>query len=596
MKENIVTMVLDRASKYGSREVFRYNKIGSTDYRSINWENFVNESQMVSRALISLGFGPADNIGIFSDNRPEWLISDLGIIAMRCVVVPFYATSSKKELKYITDETKMKLIFVGNQEQYEKAVWLLSNTETLKKIIVYDPDIAPNNDFCLDWQKFINLDAGNRFEPEMKHRMQEIQPDDLFTIIYTSGTTGESKGVMLSHATMIYTFKIHDERLEVSDTDVSVCFLPLSHVFERTWSYYILYRGATNVFIDHPREIVKQLPIIKPTLMCTVPRFFEKTYEGIQVEFSKWPTIKKKIFTWSVKIGHQYSEYLSKTQKPPIGLSLKRGIANVLVLKKLRNIFGGNIKFMPCAGAAISPFLLRFFHAAGIFVNYGYGATETSATVSCFKSENYDFDTCGTIMPGIEVKIGEEGEILIKGGTVFKGYFKKPEETVETLIDGWYHSGDQGYITPTGDLVMTDRIKDLIKTSSGKYVSPQKIELLFGQDPFIEQIIAIGDNRKYITALIVPSFEILKSEAEKMGLYSMDNTELIVRKEVIEFYEKRINKIQKEFTSYEKVVRFKLMPESFSIQNGMLTSTLKIRRNLLIDQFKKDIETMYLAG
>jgi long-chain acyl-CoA synthetase len=329
--------------------------------------------------------------------------------------------------------------------------------------------------------------------------------------------------------------------------------------------------------------------------MCTVPRFFEKTCEGIQSEMSKWPSLKKKIFNWSIKIGLKYSEYLSKAQKPPLGLSLRHGVADILVLRKLRNIFGGKIRFMPCAGAAISPSLVRFFHAAGIFINYGYGATETSATVSCFKSDRYDFDTCGTIMPGIEVKISEEGEILIKGGTVFKSYYKKSEETGKTLIDGWYHSGDQGYITSNGDLVMTDRIKDLMKTSSGKYVSPKKIELAFGQDPFIEQIIAIGDNRKFITALIVPSFETLKSKG-RLGLQTMDNSELVVSKEIIEFYNGRVNKIQEEFAPYERVVRFKLLPESFSIQNGMLTNTLKVRRNMLIEQFKDDIDKMYLAG
>jgi long-chain acyl-CoA synthetase len=596
MKENIVTMILERASRYNSREVFRFRKTESRIYETINWESFVSDSQKVSRALISLGLDPSDNIGIFSDNRPEWVISDLGIIGIRSVVVPFYATSSKQQLKYITVETQMKLIFVGNQEQYEIALWLLKSTKTLKKIIVFDPDIAPNNDCCIDWQKFINLDAENRFAEEIKRRRQEIQPDDLVTIIYTSGTTGDSKGVMLTHSTFIYTFKIHDERLKVRDTDVSVCFLPLSHVFERTWTYYILYCGATNVFIDNPREVVKELPIIKPTLMCTIPRFFEKTYEGIQAELTKWPSIKKKIFNWSIKTGHRHSEYLSKAHKLPVWLSFKHGVADILVLRKLRNIFGGKIRFMPCAGAAISPFLLRFFHAAGIFINYGYGATETSATVSCFKSDRYDFDTCGTIMPGIEVKISEEGEILIKGDTVFKGYFNKPEETEKTLADGWYQSGDKGYITSNGDLVMTDRIKDLIKTSSGKYVSPQKIELLFGQDPFIEQIIAIGDNRKYITALIVPSFVALKGEAEKIGLKTMDNAEIVARKEIIEFYYNRISKIQEEFASYERVVRFKLLPEPFSIQNGMLTNTLKVRRTILIEQFKDDIENMYLAG
>ena len=588
-------MLVDRASRNGSREVFRFKNSESNTFNSISWESFLNESQKVSGALVSLGFGQGDNIGIFSDNRPEWLISDVGIIGIRGVVVPLYATSSKQQLKYIADETRMKLIFVGNQEQYDKALWLLDNSDALKRIVVFDSGIKLKNDSCIDWHKFVSLDSENRFVPALNEIWQEIKSDDLVTIIYTSGTSGESKGVMLTHANFIFIFKIHDERIDVKESDVSACFLPLSHVFERAWSYYILYCGATNVFIDNPREIIKYLPIIKPTVMCTVPRFFEKTYEGIQLEMSKWSSLKKRIFNWSVQTGHLYSEFLSKTMNPPLNLRIKHVIADALVLKKLRQVFGGRIKFMPCAGAAISPSLLRFFHAAGIYINYGYGATETSATVSCFRSDRYNFDTCGTIMPGIEVKISDAGEILIKGGSVFIGYYNKPEETGKTLIEGWYHSGDQGYITDEGDLVMTDRIKDLIKTSVGKYVSPQKIELLLGQDPFIEQVIAVGEKRKYITALIVPSFETLKKETEKMGLQTMDNPELVLRQEIIEFYTSRVDKIQEEFTPCEKVVKFILLPEPFTIQNGMLTDTLKVRRNKLIEQFKDEIDSMYLT-
>ncbi len=593
--ENLVTMTMEKASRNNSREVFRQENAKSNAFNSISWEMLIRNFNQVSKALLSLGTKPLENIGIFSDNRSEWVYTDLGIIAVRGVVVPFYATSSKSQLKYIVDETRMKLIFVGNREQYEKALWLLENTETLKTIVVFDPDVEPDNEFCISWKKFTNLDADNRFDKELQQRISEIHPDDLVTIIYTSGTTGDSKGVMLTHATFMYTFKIHDERLEVTDKDISVCFLPLSHVFERMWTFYMLYRGATNVFIDNPREIIKHVSVVKPTVMCTVPRFFEKTREGIQAELLKWSPLKKKIFHWSVSIGLQYSEIRSNNQKPSPMLRFRHFIADALVLKKLRNIFGGRIRFMPCAGAAMNPSLLRFFHAAGVMINYGYGATETSATVSCFKSDKYDLNTCGTIMPGIEVKISPEGEILIKGGTVFKGYFNKPAETAKTLIDGWYHSGDEGYITPKGDLMMTDRIKDLMKTSSGKCVSPQKIELLFSQDPYIEQIIAIGDNRKYITALIVPSFLELQKEAEKMGMKNLKDAELVAREEIIEFFNNRIQPIQEDLANFEKVIKFKLLPEPFSIQNGMLTNTLKVRRNLLIEQFKDDIDNMYLT-
>ncbi|KAB2871988.1 MAG: long-chain fatty acid--CoA ligase [Bacteroidales bacterium] len=595
MKEHLYDMLMERAERFGSREVFRFKKTNSAEYGSISWTEVAGKVKAVSSALYTLGFRHGDNVGIFSDNKPEWTISDFGILGVRGVVVPFYATSSKQQLKYIVDETKMRLIFVGNQEQYEKALWLLDNTETVKTIVVYDSSVILNNDKCIAWDAFCELGSSNNNSGVLADIMKEAQSEDLATIIYTSGTTGEPKGVMLDHATFFYCFQIHDERLDVVESDMSACFLPLSHVFERTWTYFILYRGASNAYIDNPREIVKYLPVIKPTLMCTVPRFFEKTYEGIQLELSKWPTIKQNIFNWAIAVGHRRSEFLCKNQNIPTGLKFKYALANKLVLKKLRGVFGGNIKFMPCAGAAISPKLLRFFHAAGIFVNYGYGATETTATVSCFKEKTYDFDTCGSIMPGIQVKISDQGEILVKGSTVFKGYYNKPEVTQKSLIDGWYHTGDQGFITPSGNLVMQDRIKDLMKTSVGKYVSPQKIELLFGQDPFIEQVIAIGDNRKYVTALIVPSFEMLKKEVEKLGVATSDNKDLAANEIVNVFYTKRLEKIQEDFTPYEKVVKFKLLSEPFSIQNGLLTNTLKVRRNELIKLYSREIEEMYSA-
>ena len=589
-------MVMERASRFGSREVFRYKMPDRNELGSWSWEYLYKKAQNISRSLISLGFGYDDKLGIFSDNRPEWVMTDLGILGVRGVVVPFYATSSKQQLKYIIDETKMRLLFVGNKEQYEKALWLLDNTETIKKIVVFDSGIAPNSDSCIDLNTFLNLVTENQFSEEHNRLIEAAQTEDLATIIYTSGTTGEPKGVMLEHATFFQCFRIHDQRLEVNENDVSACFLPLSHVFERAWTYYMLYCGTINGFVDNPREIIAYLPLIKPSFMCTVPRFFEKTFEGIEAEAAKWPSIKRKIFSWSVKVGHVYSGYKSKNERPPLGNRIKHFIADKLVLRKLRNIFGGRIKFMPCAGAAISPKLLKFFHAADIFINYGYGATETTATVACFKSDTYDFETCGTVMPEVYVKISDEGEILIKGKTIFKGYYNKPEETSKTLIDGWYHSGDKGYLKPNDGLVMVDRIKDLIKTSVGKYVSPQKVELLLCQDSLIDQVAVIGDDRKYITALIVPSFENLKREAIKMGIETHDHLQLVHRKEIIDLFKERIERAQEELTSYEKVVKFILLPEPFSIQNGALTNTLKVKRKMLIERHKDEIDKMYLAG
>ncbi|MCD4730730.1 MAG: AMP-binding protein, partial [Bacteroidales bacterium] len=306
-----------------------------------------------------------------------------------------------------------------------------------------------------------------------------------------------------------------------------------------------------------------------------------------------WSGIKKKIFDWSIGIGHQCSSLKSKNKNIPALLKLKNSVADKLVLRKLRSIFGGNIRMIPCSGAAIRVDLLKFFHATGLFVNHGYGATETTATVSCFESDKYEFGSVGEIMPGLEVKISDEGEIFVKGKTVFKGYYKKPAETSDVLTDGWYHSGDEGNISEAGNLMMTDRIKDLFKTSVGKYVSPQKIELLLGKDPFIEQVISIGDNRKYVTALIVPVFDNLKAHANILGLKHTSDAHLLSLQKINDFIEKRIEKIQEELAPFERVVKFTLLHEPFTIENNAMTSTLKFRRRVIMENYKDLIEEMY---
>ena len=592
MKQHIIHILKDRVKKYGDREVFRFRNKNEQEYSSINWNELNTEVDFVSKALLQLGFGYNSKIGIFGDNCPKWSFADYGIMAVRGVVVPFYGTATKEQVKYIVDETEMELMFVGNEEQMEKARWVLDQSKSLSHIIVFDDDIQLPDKRFKTWSEFKKL-AGKEEDDKLIKVFNEAQPDDLATIIYTSGTTGEPKGVMLGHDNFMFAFSIHDKRLDVTDKDISMCFLPLSHVFERTWSFYVLYKGAVNVFLENPREIIDVLPVVKPTLMCTVPRFFEKTKEGIELEFEKWPKSKQNIFNWSIATGHKYSDYKSRSANVPFFLQIKKSIADKLVLKKLRGIFGGNIRMMPCSGAAIRPELLKFFHATGLFVNFGYGATETTATVSCFKSDVYNFNSCGTMMPGVEVKLGDENEILIKGKTVFRGYYNKPEETSKILVDGWYKSGDEGQFAEDGNLVMKDRIKDLFKTSVGKYVSPQKIELLLGQDPYIEQIISIGDNKKYVTALIVPTMASLKVHAKEIGLKHNSDEHLVSLTEIKDLMQKRIDDLQKELASYERVVKFELLHEPFTVDNNAMTSTLKIKRNIIIEMHKDLIETMY---
>jgi len=593
LKQHIVHRLKEQVNKYGTRDIYRIKNYKTQSYDSVSWNSVSENVDLVARALLSMGFGKEENIGIFSNNCLEWATTDYGILAMRGVVVPFFGTATKEQVKYIVDETKMSVIFVGNLEQFDKAFWLFSQDTSLKKIIFFSENINAQDDRCMSWKDFINLDKdGNQIDKYNKV-LEEAGLDDLATILYTSGTTGEPKGVMLAHSHFMYTFETHVKRIGAKEDDISMAFLPLSHIFERTWSFFMMHAGVTNVLLENPRDVIEELPRANPSLMCTVPRFFEKTYEGIQAEYSKWPGFKQKIFDWSIKVGHLKSAYRSTAQKGPIGLRIKFGIANKLVLKKLREIFGKNMRIVPCSGAAISTELLKFFHATGLFVNYGYGATETTATVSCFKTDEYEFGACGTIMPEVNVKISEKGEILVKGRTVFLGYYNKPKETAEALVDGWYKTGDEGYLSEQGNLVMLDRLRDLFKTSVGKYVSPQKLELLLSQNKFIEQIIVFGDNRKYITALIIPSFENLKWETTKMGISINKPEELIKLDAIKQFYKDEIDVMQEVLAPYEQVKQFTLLPEPFSVENKSLTSTLKIRRRVIAEQFNGEIEAMY---
>ncbi len=594
MKQHITHMVRERAKKYGAREVFRFRD-KNMQYQPVSWENLIKEINRVALALDELGFGLVSNIGIFGNNSPQWLMADLAIMSVRGVTVPFFGNTSLQQVRYIVDETEMKLMFVGNEEQLEKAIWLTENTQTLETIVLLDPELNSPAKNCYHWNDFISKLDEKGADARLGKLIDAVEPDDLATIIYTSGTTGEPKGVMLGQDNFMFAFNNHDGRLNLDESDVSLCFLPLSHVFERTWSLYLLHVGATNVFLENPKEVIEVLPVVRPSLMCTVPRFFEKTYEGIQKEVGTWPNTKQKIFDWSIKTGHKSIEYKRKSKPLPFGLNLKLKLADKLVLQKLRKIFGDNVKSFPCSGAAIRPGLLRYFHAIGIFINFGYGATETTATVTCYKPDEYEFDSCGTVMPEVSIKFDENDEILVKGKSVFRGYYKKPDETTQVLSDGWYRTGDEGHLTPEGNLIMTDRLRDIIKTSGGKFVSPQKMELLIGQDDYVEQIIAIGDNRKFISALIVPAFDNLYKYAKGIGIETKDNLEIIEDDRILKFYQDRISKLQEELSPYERIVKYTLLHEPFSIENKALTTTLKIRRKVIELKYRDLIDGMYLG-
>ncbi|WP_025007254.1 AMP-dependent synthetase/ligase [Marinilabilia salmonicolor] len=589
MENHVIRMLLNRIEEFGDEEIIRFRE---KTKKSWSWNQLGEKVEQALSGLHVLGSRPGDNVGIISQNRAEWLLTDLGIMANRGVTVPLYATSSMDQIRYILNETEIRILFVGTCEQKEMLKCLLDEDNTLEQMVVFD-ECNTVDDRILSFSSFLELSQKKGLHISISDNVSDYHSDDLATIIYSSGTTGEPKGVMLKHSHFVNAWKIHQERLEVSSEDVSLSFLPLSHVFERLWTHLMLFSRVINVFLDDPRDVVNALRQVKPTMMCVVPRFFDKTYQGIQEEMLRWSPIKQKIFNWAITTGLKANKYRSRHAELPRTLQWKLAFSEKLVFRKLRGVFGGNIRFMPCAGAALSTEILKFFHAFGLFVTYGYGLTETSATVSCFRDDVYSYGTCGSVMPGVEVKIGDNSEILVRGASVFSGYYKKEKETQEVMTDGWFHTGDEGMLDENGDLIMTDRIKDLMKTSVGKYVSPQKIETLLQQQELVEQIVVVGDNRPYVTALIVPLLSKLKELALLRNIEVPEGDDLLYHPHVLQAFEDHIHEVQQNLAPYEKVKKVALLEEPFTMENGTMTNTLKLKRRKIEEKYKGVIDGLY---
>ncbi len=516
------------------------------------------------------------------------------IQSVKAITVPLFPTTSVEQAFFILEQAEATIIFVGEQDEYNKAVELAPRLPLLKKIVAFDSQVALQKDgISCYFSDFMKLGKEKSMNDELLKRLKDTTSNDIYTIIYTSGTSGEPKGVMLDNASMEHCLKIHRERLPMKESDTSVCFLPLSHIFERGWTSICLVEGITNYYMRNPKQVIEIIQEVKPTLMCAVPRFFEKTYAGVLNALDKASPLKRKIFHWAIATGEKRIEYICNEQPVPAMLAIKYWIADRLVLKTGRAVLGGNIRFMPCAGASLSDEIVRFFHSVGVHIKYGYGMTETTATVSCFTDTNFKFGSVGKIMPGVEVKIGPNDEILVKAPTVTKGYYKRSVVTAESFVDGWLKTGDAGWLDADNNLYLKDRIKDLMKTSSGKYIAPQMIETLVGTHPAIEFISIIGDRQKYVTALIVPSFVHLEGWAEQLGIKFTTHQEMSVDVSVRKYISHIIEKAQKDLSPHEQIKQFTLLPVEFTIQTGELTSTLKIRRNFVAEKFNAEIEEMY---
>jgi long-chain acyl-CoA synthetase len=577
----------------GNSIYYKDNKLNK--WVGISWTDFGDKIQNLSKALLNYGIKEHQNVAIFAENMPDWIVADVAIMSLRAVTVPIYATNSKNEVEYIINDAEINLIFVGGQAEYDKTLQISKTNSHLQYIVSLSKDVHIENDEnSIHLHDFLDLKANETLETELQKRYYECNSTDLASIIYTSGTTGEPKGVMLDHTNFMQSLVAHDFELVVSEKDSSLSLLPLSHIYERSWVFFCLHRGIKVYFNQDPKLIVEVLKEVKPTVMCTVPRIFEKIFAAIQDKRKEASPAKMKLASWALGVGNAYfNKYKRNDIKVPLALKLKHKIADALVLSKLREVFGGRIKFMPCGGAPLAADMVSFFHSFGLNIKCGYGLTETTATVSLFGYMHFEFNSAGKTIHGTQIKIGEDDEILVKGPGVMKGYYKKPKETAEVFEDGWFKTGDAGMMDDKGNLIITDRIKDLMKTSGGKYIAPQKLETALINDAFIEQISVIGDQQKYVTALAVPSFENLKKYAVEHKIAYKDIEELINNSQIKEMFEKRIEALQKDFSVFEKIKKFSLLSQEFSIEAGEITATLKLKRKVIQKKYKKIIDKMY---
>jgi len=593
--KHLVKVIKQNAQRFKSKNAFYYKNNEIDTWEGISWLEFHNRIEKLSKALLNFGISEQQNIAIFAENMPNWIIADLAIMSVKAVSVPIYATNSTKEAEYIINDAEVSLLFVGDQSEYDKAYELLETSSHLKLIVALTNTIKlqPSNK-SMYLEDFVEVESTKELETELQKRYYELDLNDLASIIYTSGTTGEPKGVMLDHHNFAGFLKAHESEIDLSEEDSSLSFLPLSHIYERSWVFFCLNTGIEVYFNQDPKKIAEVLKEVKPTVMCTVPRIFEKIFAAIQEKRKEASPAKMNLASWALGIGNNYyNKHKRLEKKVPLALQIKYKIADKLVLSKLREVFGGRIKFMPCGGAPLAADMVSFFHSFGLNVKCGYGLTETTATVTFFGDTHFEFNSAGKPLKGTQIKIAENDEILVKGPGVMKGYYKKPEATAQAFKDGWFCTGDAGNIDERGNLVITDRIKDLMKTSGGKYIAPQKLESALINDSFIEQIAVIGDQQKYVTALAVPSFENLRKYASEHKISFENVEELIHHNQIKDLFERRFEELQKEFSKFEKIKKFTLLPEEFSIESGEITATLKLKRKVIQEKYKALIDKMY---
>ena len=598
VKSHLSVLIHDLANKYGDKTALTFKKFGSDKWQSVSWNQFSLRVKQVSNALLNIGAKPHDKIAVFSQNCVHYLYTDFGAYGIKVCSIPFYATSSEQQIQYMINDGQVRFLFVGEQEQYDKAHRVFALCPSLERIIIFDSSvrISTHDPAALYFKDFIKLGENLPRQTEVEALYQSASMDDMANILYTSGTTGDSKGVMLTYGQYDAALRANDEVVPVSEKDRVINFLPFTHIFERGWAYLCLSEGAQLFINTYPHEIQESMRQVHPTCMSSVPRFWEKVYIAVKAKMDEAGSVQKKLFYHALAVGRKRNiEYIANGKRPPLTLELEYKIINKTILSMVRKQLGlEHPNIFPTAGAYVSPEVEEFILSVGIGMVVGYGLTESLATVSCdHPDKKRSLGSVGRPISSIQIKIGEDNEILLKGPTITKGYYHRDTTNAKVFDEeGFFRTGDAGYMKD-GELFLTERIKDLFKTSNGKYIAPQQVESLLLVDKFIDQVAVIADQRKFVSALIVPEFRLVEDWAREHHIAFGSREDLCANEQVKKMLQERINTLQQQLAYYEQIKRITLLPHHFSMESGELTNTLKIRRPIINKNYQAEIDKMY---